>query len=330
MPSSRPKPDCFMPPNGVWTRTELFELTDSTPAAMPRATRSARAPSRVQIEPGEPVRCVVRDPDRVGLVGEGDHGRDRAEDLLARDTVVVRCLDERAGEPESRPGRNIAPEERLALDERGHRRAVLGGDQRPHLGRVVGRIANLDAAGRIDEQLDEAVVGRALDEDARAGTAVLARVVEHRVRRRCGRLLEIGVGEDHVRGLAAELEGHALDRRRRALHHALADLGRAGEADLGDVRVLDETLADDRARPTTTLSTPSGMPASSASSPSRSVVSGVSSAGLITIVFPVASAGPIFQLAMLSGKFQGVIRPTTPSGSRKVTSMPPATGIVSP
>ena len=82
--------------------------------------------------------------------------------------------------------------------------------------------------------------------------------------------------------------------------------------------------------PTTTFRTPSGIPASSASSPSRSVVSGVSSAGLITIVLPVASAGPIFQLAMLSGKFHGVIRPTTPSGSRKVTSIPPATGIVSP
>ena len=60
------------------------------------------------------------------------------------------------------------------------------------------------------------------------------------------------------------------------------------------------------------------MPASSASSPSRIVESGVSSAGLITIVLPRASAGPSFQLAMLSGKFQGVISPTTPSGSRKV------------
>ena len=54
MPSSRPNPDCFIPPNGVATRTELFELTLSTPASTPRATRSARAPSRVQIEPESP------------------------------------------------------------------------------------------------------------------------------------------------------------------------------------------------------------------------------------------------------------------------------------
>ena len=78
------------------------------------------------------------------------------------------------------------------------------------------------------------------------------------------------------------------------------------------------------------LTTPSGMPASSASSPSRIAVSGVSSAGLSTTVLPQASAGPSFQEAMLSGKFQGTIRPTTPSGSRNVRSTPPATGIVSP
>ncbi len=54
MPSSRPKPDCLKPPNGVATRTELFELTESTPASTARATRSARAPSRVQIEPESP------------------------------------------------------------------------------------------------------------------------------------------------------------------------------------------------------------------------------------------------------------------------------------
>ena len=82
--------------------------------------------------------------------------------------------------------------------------------------------------------------------------------------------------------------------------------------------------------PVTTLRTPSGIPASSASSASRSAESGVSSAGFSTTVLPVASAGPSFQDEMLSGKFHGTIRPTTPSGSRNVRSTPPATGIVSP
>ena len=37
-----------------------------------------------------------------------------------------------------------------------------------------------------------------------------------------------------------------------------------------------------------------------------------------------------FHEEMLSGKFHGTIRPTTPSGSRNVTSTPPSTGIDSP
>jgi hypothetical protein len=52
--------------------------------------------------------------------------------------------------------------------------------------------------------------------------------------------------------------------------------------------------------PTTTFSTPLGR-TSAASSARRSVVSGVVSAGLRTIVLPVASAGPIFQIAIISG-----------------------------
>ena len=82
--------------------------------------------------------------------------------------------------------------------------------------------------------------------------------------------------------------------------------------------------------PATTLRTPSGMPASSAIRSSSIAVSGVSSAGLRTTVLPAASAGAIFHEVITSGKFQGTISPTTPSGSRKVMSTPPATGIVCP
>ncbi len=70
--------------------------------------------------------------------------------------------------------------------------------------------------------------------------------------------------------------------------------------------------------PVTMLTTPGGMPASRMSWPRRSAVSGVSSAGLSTTVQPAASAGPIFQAAISSGKFHGMIAPTTPTGSRRV------------
>ena len=52
------------------------------------------------------------------------------------------------------------------------------------------------------------------------------------------------------------------------------------------------------------------------SSASSSALSGVCSAGFSTTVQPVARAGPSFQAAISSGKFQGMICPTTPTGSR--------------
>ena len=60
------------------------------------------------------------------------------------------------------------------------------------------------------------------------------------------------------------------------------------------------------------------------------VLNGVSSEGLITTVLPHANAGPIFHAAVRIGKFQGVMTPTTPSGSWKVIVTPPATGMVEP
>ncbi len=70
--------------------------------------------------------------------------------------------------------------------------------------------------------------------------------------------------------------------------------------------------------PGTTFSTPGGRPASSAISPRRSAVSGVSSAGFKIAQLPAARAGATLREAMRSGKFQGTISPTTPSGSRRV------------
>ena len=79
-----------------------------------------------------------------------------------------------------------------------------------------------------------------------------------------------------------------------------------------------------------TVSTPSGSPASIASSPIRMAVSGVISAGFSTTVLPAAMAGAKPQPAMGIGKFQGTMMPTTPRGSWKVMSTPPATGICLP
>ena len=76
---------------------------------------------------------------------------------------------------------------------------------------------------------------------------------------------------------------------------------------------------------------PSGSPASARISASRSSESGVSDAGLTTIVFPHARAGESFHVAITSGKFQGVISAHTPTGSRQRDVEPGSwTGTVSP
>ena len=64
--------------------------------------------------------------------------------------------------------------------------------------------------------------------------------------------------------------------------------------------------------------TPGGMPAASASRASSTAEADVISDGFSTIVLPAASAGASDMIAMKVGEFQGVITPTTPSGSRSV------------
>src|SRR5690606_8639369 len=71
-------------------------------------------------------------------------------------------------------------------------------------------------------------------------------------------------------------------------------------------------------RPCTMFSTPAGNPISAASEPSIVAVIGVTSDGLATTVLPAASAGAIFQVNRYSGRFQGEIVATTPSGWRRV------------
>jgi hypothetical protein len=64
-----------------------------------------------------------------------------------------------------------------------------------------------------------------------------------------------------------------------------------------------------------------GMPASTASLVKAKQVYGVSLGGLMTTVHPAARAGPTFLVIMAAGKFQGVIMPHTPTGSRIVITV---------
>ncbi|MQY16936.1 hypothetical protein SRB5_71410 [Streptomyces sp. RB5] len=66
--------------------------------------------------------------------------------------------------------------------------------------------------------------------------------------------------------------------------------------------------------PLTTFKTPGGSSASIASRPSIVTDAGVSSDGLMMHVLPHAIAGAIFHVAIISGKFHGLIAVTTPAG----------------
>ena len=163
MPSSRPNPDCLKPPNGVETRTEELQLIERTPVSSARATRSARAPLVVQIDPDEPVRRVVGDADRVGLVGERDDRRDRAEDLLARDPVVVGRLDERARDTRSPGPSGTAPRKSGSVSTKDATVARwLAETSGPISVASSSGSPTRQRAGRGDEQGDEAVVDLAL------------------------------------------------------------------------------------------------------------------------------------------------------------------------
>ena len=84
--------------------------------------------------------------------------------------------------------------------------------------------------------------------------------------------------------------------------------------------------------PTTTLSTPAGIPARSASSARARAESGVSLAGLITMLQPAARAGAAFRVIIAFGKFQGVIAAQTPTGClmHTIRLSGPGDGMTSP
>ena len=74
--------------------------------------------------------------------------------------------------------------------------------------------------------------------------------------------------------------------------------------------------------PLTKLKTPAGRPLSWMISAKIMALIGAISLGFNTTVHPAAKAGATFKVIWLSGKFQGVMHPTTPIGSRTTSELP--------
>ena len=122
------------------------------------------------------------------------------------------------------------------------------GDQRADVDGLVERIADAEGRHARLELGDEALLDRLLHEEARAGAADLALVEPDGVDEALDGAVEIGVLEDDVGRLAAELEAEALAGAGGGLADDLADLGRAGEGDLVDIGMIDDRGAGARPR----------------------------------------------------------------------------------
>ena len=85
---------------------------------------------------------------------------------------------------------------------------------------------------------------RAGHDHARRRAAGLAEIAEGGGDAQGNGAIEIGVRQDHVRRLAAELLRDALDRRRGGLGHRDAGAGGAGDRDHVDIRMRRETRPD--------------------------------------------------------------------------------------
>ena len=120
-------------------------------------------------------------------------------------------------------------------------------DQRADVGVGVAG-AGGERGGGLREATAEFGVDRAFDQEAVGGEAILAGGGELGLDRFGDGAVEVGVGEDEERCMAAELEHEALHGGGGLAVEEAADLGRAGEGEDADTGVFGPGGDDGRAR----------------------------------------------------------------------------------
>ena len=172
---------------------------------------------------------------------EGRDRHDRAEGLLAHDAcfivdtaedrrlIVVAGVEFRWPSPAtfkpSARGRGIG-------DDRLDRLQAPAVGERPDVGILGQRMADLQPSGQIDEALDEGIVPAAMDEESAGRHADLAGIAELHRHGEFGNLLGIGIGADDHRCMAAKLQREPLEGVGALTVERLADGYRAGKRDL--------------------------------------------------------------------------------------------------
>jgi ParB family chromosome partitioning protein len=181
----------------------------------------------------------------VGVV-EGQHRQYGAEDLLAGTGHVVAGVGDDRGRVEEPVAGHVGAEvDGRALlagqpNVAGDALLLTGVDERPQVGGPVEAVARTQAVAEGVQPFDDLVVYRTVHEQSRRRAAGLAGVPEQPA---CGARdggVQVGVAEDDVRALAAELERDALDLLGGPAADVLPDGGRAREGDLVDGGVLDQ------------------------------------------------------------------------------------------
>ena len=197
---------------------------------------------------GQAVAGVVGHPDGLLLVRYADHGDGRPEDLLPVDPHLRpglhedgRLHEEPPGEP--RHGGATAAQRRFRPLVQGravqvqHVVALPLADQRADLGGRVLRRAHLHVADGVGQPFHQRVGQRLVHHQPAPRRADLAGVAERGPDRPVQSGVEVGVVQDHVRGLPAQLEGQALEVRRGRPLDGPSGLGGAGERHLVNVLV---------------------------------------------------------------------------------------------
>ena len=199
-----------------------------------------------------------------------------------------------------------------------HRVELLVGDEWAHLGVRVKAITQLDRLGDVGHTGHHLIEAVGLDVQSRTGDAALTMIEEDRIGGAGDHDRGISIGEHDVGALASQLEAHFLQVPRGGLGHKPTYFGRSGEHDLVDLFVGHECGAGRLAIPRDNVDNTVGE---SGLGHDLGQIEGRQwrlFGRLEDDRVPVARAGPSFQAAMSSGKFHGMIWPTTPMGSLKV------------
>lgn len=211
------------------------------------------------------VGVVAEGNDLIGILelGQGDDG---AEDLLLHDLHVLADIGEDGGLDEV-----ALVAVALATSNDGSTLVLAGLDvahdavelQLRNLGALEGLlvegVANLVLLGAGLESSHELVVDALLDVHTRTGAAALAVVVVDTKVDPVDGLLNVGVVEDNVGGLAAQLQGNLLQvGASSGLHDGAADSGGASEGDLVDAHVRGDGGTSDLAEASDNVQDTSG------------------------------------------------------------------------